>query len=261
VLTGPDGGALLVQDGDRYLRALPDGLRSLLPAESLDVTDALAEATFEAGVRGRDSRCAWQMPSEGTVEVVPAEAGGLVLRGQQSAVVDVRGGALAVPAGERVWDVSARLTALGYLQHRGLRAVGLRAAAALVDGRGVVAYCNKSDILSVDVDAAVRSVVSSSHPRPDHVTLTGEPDRRLDIAITLPAVHVQGTTDEPGWLHVGDLRFPAVLRAGDDGARVESWAIAGAGRYPLAPEFFGRRGRPGLALVVDDYGAASVVRA
>ena len=259
VLTGPEASPLLVQDGDRYLRALPERLRNLLPADLLDVTDAVAEATFEAGVRGRYSRCAWQIPSEGSVEVVAGESGGLVLRGSESAVIDV--GVLKVPSDERVWDVSARLTALGYLQHRGVRTGALRASAALVDGRAVVAYRNKSDLLSLDVDAAVRSLVSSSHPRPEHVTLTGEPDRRLEIAISLPAMHVRGETEEPGWLHVGDLRFPAVLRAGSEGAQVEGWAIVPAGRYPLTPDFFGRKGKPGLALVVDDYGSASVVAA
>jgi glycosyltransferase involved in cell wall biosynthesis len=170
---------------------------------------------------------------------------------------------IRVPApGHRgVFDLVVRNAALGFANTRGLR-TNTPARVGLIDGDVVIAYQNKTGMLSVDYGQSVRSAINSA--RCDFAaaqatrTLTGE----IRIRVPLTGVHVYGTTNVEGnvvlmpettdaasAVSTGSA-FPAALVGDSEGAHVTASVRAAAGRYRMAFAFGGPSVPSSIALTV-----------
>ncbi|MFC7480795.1 hypothetical protein ACFQX7_13225 [Luedemannella flava] len=207
-LVDPDGVPLLFhRDGDRVYRIVPPELAGTLTDEELDVTDLL-RGRVELGVRGRSSRVEWVLPSHGRVEYVDTPAG-TVARGWCAARLYPGAAAYGRPLDERLWDLTVRFTALGYVSHRAVPARG-GVGPALIDGRAVVPFAASDAQLSVDLGLGTAGLLPAAGLTPADVTHV---DARLELR--LPPIHLDGFAAAPGEVIVGGVGYPAECRTID----------------------------------------------
>jgi len=241
----------LRRHGDRWLRMLPDDLAPVLPPQALDVTDELALATFDVSVKGRRSRSTWRLPTTGQLSCSDDGTGTGLITGTVTARFDPVAFAAEHDLTDPVWDFAARLSALGYITHRGLR--GGSPVTALLGGVAAVGYSNREGIYSLDVAAAVRTVPGTARPAASdaRVAVQPGPNGALRVAVTLamPAVHCVGQTRLEGEALLGDsIRVPAILASEDGVAVLRFEAAVHPGDYPLRTYFLERTGGTGLVL-------------
>jgi glycosyltransferase involved in cell wall biosynthesis len=245
----------LRRDGDRWLRTLPDDFAAALPAEALDVTDELAQASFDVSVKGRSSRSTWRLPGTGGLSCSDDGTGTGTITGTVTARFDPVAFAAEHDLTDPVWDFAARLSALGYIAHRGLR--GGSPVTALLGGVAAVGYTNRDGVYSLDVAAAVRTITGTARPAASDARVTAQPGPnnalRVEVTLAMPAVHCVGQTRLDGEVLLGDsMRVPATLASeGGEGGGVAVLRFEAAvhpGDYPLRTYFLERTGGTGLVL-------------
>lgn len=261
-LVDADGSPVHVRrERDRWMREVPDELASALSTAARDITAELELATFQVSVKGRASRSTWPLVGHGQVSCTDDGSG----RGVITAVVTARFDPVAFPAAhdldDPVWDFAARLSVIGYGSHRGLR--GGRTAVGLLAGVAAVGYVNVDGLYSLDMAAAVRTVLGSAPPRAEDVRLEAQPQQdgvRVGATVPLPDVHCFGDTRLDGEVHVGKLKTPATLRTLEGCAELRFQVTAPEGDHNLRARFLGRTGATGLVLSVSGRTAAVSAR-
>ncbi len=246
------------RDRDRWVREVPDELASALSPTARDITADLKRATFQVSVKGRTSRSTWPLAGQGRVSCTDDGSG----RGVITAVVTARFDPVAFAAehdlDDPVWDFAARLSVIGYGSHRGLR--GGRTVVGLLAGVAAVGYENRDGLYSLDMSAAVRTVVGSAAPSTQDVRLEAEPRQdglRVRALLPLPDVHCFGDTRLEGQVHVGaQIRAPAILSTQEGRAELRFEVTAPEREHDLRARFSGRTGATGLVLSVSGQTAA-----
>lgn len=241
----------LRRDGDRWLRMLPEDLAAALPAQALDVTEELARASFDISVKGRSSRSTWRLPTTGQLSCSDDGTGTGTITGTVTARFDPVAFAAEHDLSDPVWDFAGRVSALGYVAHRGLRGGG--PVTALLGGVTAVGYSNREGLYSLDVAAVVHTIAATTPPAASDARVAARPgpNGALRVALTLPmpAVHCVGQTRLDGQVLLGSsLRVPATLASEDGQAVLRFEAAVHPGDYPLRTRFLKRTGGTGLVL-------------
>jgi glycosyltransferase involved in cell wall biosynthesis len=140
-LVGMDGGPLLFASrGERTIWLPPEGLRAELPEETVDMTDALRNATAKVLIRSRDDDTEFALPAQVELDLAPAEDGYVtpVLTGT-ARVEAGQAAAGATPSAGR-WDVIGSVTVCGFSAVGRARSHTTDAGYAIeIDQRGAVA--------------------------------------------------------------------------------------------------------------------------
>lgn len=147
------GGFLDVEVSDgRVLRRFGERLRAALPDELRDVTAQFQAAASTVGLRSRETAMTWLAPTVTAVSI-SEDADYPDIRASSVAKIDPNVFAAGRALQPGLWDVNARNTLFGVVNHRALRAVGHRAKGE-VSGRRLHVYTNKHGMLSLEVKAA-----------------------------------------------------------------------------------------------------------
>ncbi len=250
---------ILHQMEGRIIRDLPEELKSIIPAELLDLTYEVKNGTYLSSIKGRNSRVTWEVPAETSeVKIVPLESSKVTLTGNIEFYVDLHHAAMGAKLDYQPWDVAARFSAAGYTFHRGIVAKKGYGSTALVDGLTAVAYRNKSELLTIDIGSKVRSIVGTSKPRQSDLSVVNE-GKTTKIIINLPNTHVHGKTRIKGEVLLNSLesettvKGPAELIGDEQGARVEAMVKLPMGQYSITTKFEGRKSE--TALLINDRSA------
>lgn len=143
----------LARDGERVVKVLPPEVAAAVPAELSDVTDEVAQATLEIGMRERTSRFVWMLPSEWQVSAVDAPDGSLDVRGHVSARLDTRTAVDGRPLSASRWDLNLRAVMGGSVSQQTLRSA-TGSTIALHDGGVLLAYVNDDERVTVLTEKA-----------------------------------------------------------------------------------------------------------
>ncbi|MDO9380909.1 MAG: glycosyltransferase [Nocardioidaceae bacterium] len=226
------------REGDRLLRDLP-GVEDRLSDHARDVTTAVPGATSRVSVRDRDTLAGWMVPTVSTVEVGEGPAATVTV--MSVARVPVDGSDTTPSLLGATWDLSVRSALAGMGEHRRLEHDG-GSALALVDGTVVVAYANKTGVLSIDTGERVRRLLSSTGVVASKARAERAGGGRTRLVLPLKRVHVVGTTRLDCEVvlrpqgHDGTDRdhvVPAEVVADADGARVEATVAVPRGSWDV----------------------------
>ncbi|MFT4296434.1 MAG: glycosyltransferase [Micropruina sp.] len=225
------------RSGDRLLLRLPAELTEALPAERLDVTDAVHRFVFRVGVRARAEKVTWQLfPHDFEVSVDPFQDGtaGLTIHARNR--FDPQTCALGAPVAATVWDVVA-VNRWDGLSRAGAVRTDTEPRPALLSGVPAVAYRNKSDNLSIDLAQQLRSVAR------DGLREGRLPAAGAGFTLPLSGVAVHGRTDIAQPVTVGGRSYPGRLIGDQDGARVQLDERPAPGRvgFPVGDQDFPTR--------------------
>ncbi|QPZ39410.1 glycosyltransferase family 2 protein [Paramicrobacterium chengjingii] len=193
----PDGEAWVevTNDGQRLL-AIEPSLRQTVSTSSRVLEGEIRETSARIGIRSRKDRIVWMIPTEGTSELVLNSTGtiaSLTVRSQ----LDVRDAASGSPLSNGAWDVNGRTEFGPIRQQTALKHTGIADTVGFIDGRSVLAYCNRDGALSLDIGATTKPI----WPNLSFGDVTSLPGT---IEADLPQIHVFGTPV--------DFRFRYVLR-------------------------------------------------
>lgn len=247
-------------DGDSLHRDVDDDVRPLLDKDQLDFSTEVGKGRLELGVKARETREDWHV-GVGTSTTVSAIEGRLSIAAELSTCIDIRNGLYGRPFGHQAFDVSVSAGMLGRRFHRGLPVTAERLfLAALMNGIAVVAYKNRSGLLTVDVGETVRSVASiAGSPATDVDIFTTRKYSRITLSLT--EVHVVGLTRLEGEVvlrtvgsHSGvarPIKISALLIGEDGQARIETVkSLVPVGKYSIATRFNGRTTETGKVIAV-----------
>ncbi|HET8928925.1 MAG TPA: glycosyltransferase [Microbacterium sp.] len=141
----------LRRQGDRLLKVLPMAYDELWPPESRDVTDQIASAVAEFGLRSRESRVTWMLPSVCRVQVT-GDAGEVSFSARVEGVLDPSTAVFGAPLEPGVWELNGRCTLDGAIhQNRAHSAVA--ATATVVGDELRLAYADASGSFVVALGA------------------------------------------------------------------------------------------------------------
>ncbi|GAA1840744.1 glycosyltransferase family 2 protein [Agromyces salentinus] len=122
--TAHHGGFLdLVVDGDHVRRALPDHLAAELGDDLLLLDREIAAASTRIGLRSRDTKMTWLVPTETSVTVDPA-SGYPDVTARSVAVLTPEALRHGRPMAAGRWDFNARNELFGVVNQRAVRAIG-----------------------------------------------------------------------------------------------------------------------------------------
>ena len=244
---GADGNPLRFGHLDgRLLLSLPEALAEALPAERLDVTDAVNRFVLRVAVKARAEKITWQLfPEDFEVSVDPFDDGTAGLSVHSRNRFDPQTCALGVPVADTVWDAVA-VSRWDGLSQAGAVRTETEPLPALLSGRPAVAYRNKSGNLSIDLAQRHRSVARDGlSEQPIAVTAH-------DASFALPGVHVHGHTDVAQPVRIGDRLQQGRLIGGADGAHVRLSGLPGPG--PVTFEVGDESFPSGLRVASDESG-------
>ncbi|MFE6963797.1 glycosyltransferase family 2 protein [Agromyces sp. NPDC057679] len=143
------GGFLdLVVAGGQVRRALSPDLEEALDPSYLLLDDDLAAASSRIGLRSRDSRMTWLVPTETTVGVSDDPFYPDVTA-RSTALIDPDSLRYGLPMADGYWDFNARNELFGVVNHRAIRAVGVNGRAQR--SRNLRVYQNVHDKLSLQI--------------------------------------------------------------------------------------------------------------
>ncbi len=246
------------REGDRWVREVPAELAGALSPTARDITAELECAMFQVSVKGRTSRSTWPLAGQGRVSCTDDGSGSGVITAAVTTRFDPVAFAAEHDLDDAVWDFAARLSVVGYGSHRGLR--GGRTMVGLLAGVAAVGYENRGGLYSLDMAAAVRTVVGSAAPSAQDVRLEAEPRQdglRVRAILPLPDVHCFGDTRLDGEVYVGtQIRAPGTLSTQEGRAEIGFEVTAPEGDHDLRARFCGRTGATGLVLSVSGQTAA-----
>lgn len=239
-----DGGPLpFLRRGDRVVRDLPAPLVDALPPELIDVTDDSAAFALHLGVRSRDARVTWQLPTVPEPRFEPIGDDRVTIVADATTELDPRTGAGGRPLDAPVWDFYHETRWIGHTRAGGLRS-RLGARAALLEGRGAVVYANVTGNLSLDLAQRLRNVVKDGAPAFQRLSGTA-----AAFSVPLPGLHVHGPGEQavsllltrqhgeqPGPLRDPVAVLPGRIVADDDGARLEAGGPVKHGTYRVWPK-------------------------
>lgn len=249
-----DGNPLAVQhDAGRVRRSVPESLRAALPADVWDLTADLEEAGGEIVIRSMGEKVDWIMPTDSTVEIVPAGDANTV-RISLTATIDPRTSAGGAPLDADVWEVFCRVVGLGYTGTHRIRARKRHRSGALVDGAYVTTVLSSSRFLQLDLTGLRRNILD---------LVAGDPTICHGLRrswIDVPGLHVAGETRLEGSVRLGGRSIPASLVGRDGRARVEVASLM-RGEGDVTATFLERESEPFLTLGASEQPPAFVPRA
>ncbi|GAA1776784.1 hypothetical protein GCM10009681_55070 [Luedemannella helvata] len=237
----------LRREGDRVLRQLPADLTGRFTPADLDVTGALTDAVIELGIRGRRAGVEWPVATDGAVAFLERD-GGTVAEANWRARVDPRTAAFGRPLDENLWDLSVRLSALGFAPHRRLPVLDHHAHPALLDGRPAVVYATVNDNVSLDLAEENVGVVQAAEPRIADLTIADNPTGG-ELVLRLPALHVHGNPKVGVDVSVAGQTTPGELTVEDGCAVLRASYVAPAASAPIMAAVTGGGKPTGLALL------------
>lgn len=264
-----DGSPVKLRWDSRALHRDSDAdIRSILGTEELDFAQAIEKGTYELSVKGRKSREAWKIKPKGRIGLKPCDDGAFNAVGGVSATIDIARAAAGKALDSQPWDVAARFKPLDLVLHRGVEVTspeGLNSG-ALVNGRSVVAFKNKSGLLTIDAGGSVRHALDAAGLADVAATFSRR-GKAVTVTVPLTRLHVHGQTAIRGRLTFNEVgardtaagsASPVVVSAdarliGDSrGARIETEAFAlKPALYRVTAEFDGRTFDN--AFIVDTY--------
>ena len=189
---------ILRRDGDRVLLALPREIVDAVDRNLLDVTDLADELEVYPVLRGRAEYMTWALhDTAGPGEFVDAPKG-LSVRRVSQVEIDPQTAAVDNPLADDVFDFKVEASWAGMTRHPAARYEG-GAMPAIVAGRPMVAYANKSKALSLDISGTLRSIFSDAVPQQGAVGTTD--------SLLVPLTRLSASV--PGRYSVGDLALVA----------------------------------------------------
>ncbi|WP_417562191.1 glycosyltransferase family 2 protein [Microbacterium sp.] len=186
----------LTADG-RIVKQLPDRLAAVLPERLRDVTDEIGTATVELGMRSRQTRVVWMLPSRADVRAVEHAGGGVALSATLAAELDVTSAVFGSPVGDDTWDLNVRTNLGGSVTQTPLRGRN-PATVSLRDDAVRLAYVNKDGFVTVEADnatEAVRRVAPRSIQATDgvlEIALEGVHDGTGRVPVSIDVMGVGG---------------------------------------------------------------------
>ena len=171
--------------------------------------------------------------------------------------IDVTSAAMGEALEAGVWNVFVHAYGADHQPWWRQRCPGRGVAPAVIDGVMVVPLASNG-VMSIDVGATRRSVVSKLSPRQVSVT---ESARGTLLTARLPMLWVTAHAELGGALLLGRMSLPARLVANPEGSRVECWLSGPPGKVDLATRFGpAKPAMTGLTLKIANGGQMRVVR-
>lgn len=199
----------------RVHRDFPSELRDALPVDLIDVSDALALADAQFGVRDEREMSVWLLPTERTMTQAVDEAGMVSVAFHQQLHLDIDDAIFGRALENPVWTFNSRNALLNHLNQRPVLYDGAPAI-ALVNGRPAIAYAGDDRRLRLDLAERERSVVEeAAGDLAAASTLDGSTVR---IALPLSDVQVVGSTRIVG--RVNATTLPGRLARAVDRMRI-----------------------------------------
>jgi hypothetical protein len=164
----------------RVLKRLPEVLAEAIPADLRDVTEEIASATVELGMRSRESRVVWMLSSRAHVQAPDADSGRVGLTATLSGELDVTSAIFGSAVGADTWDLNVRTNLGGTITQTQLRAPHT-ATVSLHDGHVRLAYVNKDGFVTAHADDSAEAV---RRLRPQTARVEGGA-----LIVTLEGVH------------------------------------------------------------------------
>jgi glycosyltransferase involved in cell wall biosynthesis len=121
----------LRRQGDRLLKVLPTAYDEFSPLESRDVTAQIDGAVAEFGLRSRETRVTWMLPSVCRVQVT-GDGDDVSFSARVEGVLDPSAAVFGAPLEPGVWELNGRCTLDGAIQQK--RVHSTAAATATVVG-------------------------------------------------------------------------------------------------------------------------------
>ena len=141
---------------------------------------------------------------------------------------------------------------------RPARVPGSTSSSGLVGPLAIVANGRRNGILHLDVGPSRHPLISSVAA--DQATVVETAGGSV-LEIALPDCHVASDQSFDGFIGLGSLRLPAVIRTGSTRAVLTAYVSGLAGSYPLSASFGRCPLQPiGLTLEISGVGAMAVVR-
>jgi glycosyltransferase involved in cell wall biosynthesis len=255
---------MLHEENGQVLRYIPLDLQDDIPKELLDVKNELDKARYLANIKGRYSRVTWEIPVKSTLSHHTLHGSEIVPRGELRATIDILKGAMGQKLDKEPWEIASRLEIFGGIHHRAIVAPKDFRSGALIEGTSAIVYCNKSDLLSLDIGSKIHSVVGVASPEDHHVSLSNKGEMTL-LTLTLPGIHTYGETNMKGEIYLQPvnengkklqepaLTVPAYLIGDQEGTRIEAKVKLPSGFYQLSTRFENRTTETGLIVRNQSY--------
>ena len=238
-VAGPD---LIMTDDGRIERNLSDQIRAALPSELVDVSEEVADASAQLGIRNENDKSVWLLPTRTHMQTLVDLDKRVVVSIALEAEIDVDRAIFGRKITTGRWTFNSRNALLSHLNQRAVRS-DVQAAPSLISGRAVVAYANPEGVLSLDVSQTTRSIVSTGRANFSAAVVNVDTAHDvIDFAIPLDAVAVDGRTVIDGWLvmrRVDTLLWRAIS--------TERWE-----KVPLARQLRTRLPRKRVARLIGD---------
>lgn len=246
--------------GDQLYREIDKEIRSHLGAGQLDFAREIGQGNVELGVKARMTREDWHVGVAAPTKLEAGADGYYQIGADLATQIDVISGIHGRPFGRQAFDVSISVGMLGRRFHRGLPVSAQSLyRGALIEGVAVVAYKNRSGLLTVDVGENVKNVAALAGSAATQVAISTTP-RYSRLTLTLPEVHVWGTTRLEGVMilrpvgmgpAVDVIEVKAALIGEAGQARITTTdSLVPAGEYSIAVTFNGRTTETGKEIVV-----------
>jgi glycosyltransferase involved in cell wall biosynthesis len=225
----------------RIYKLLPDRLAAAVPDHLRDMTDEISTATAELGMRSRESRVVWLLPSHFRMDAAENSEGRVTISATLDAELDLESAIFGRPTGTDTWDLNVRAQLGGSITQQPLRADLDPVLSMTTDGLHI-AFVNKDDAVTVLADGRAEAlrrlgpVASSTKGGHVLVTLDG---RHTGHGTTAVTVGLDGRSrgdarfrESPAWLTVdggtATLSFDAPsskfrIRIGDRRAGAPRW--------------------------------------
>ena len=211
----------VVRRGDRLVRALPEYLLAALPHEVVDVTDSLADAAVDLGVRDRTANVTWRIDTSPTASWETLENAAVTPLLQLTAVLDPATAAFGRPLEESVHDVVVSMRWSGAAREAGLK-MSLPPAPAMIGARTAVAYRANRGTLALDLSGSLRNVVADGGLTPGRL-----PGTVQSLTVPLPRVQVFGAEVVPAAVRLASpsgtgppIDILGAVHSDPDGARL-----------------------------------------
>lgn len=221
----------LRRHGDRVIKALPATYDAVLPVDMRDVTAEITSAVAEFGVRSRESRLTWMLPSTSRVQIA---GGGADVRFSVAVggVLDPDTAVFGRPLEPGVWELNGRCSLDGAIQQKRVRTT-VPATATIVGDELRLAYVDSEGFLTIALGADPGRAPRHLLPERTGTTESHEGTRIVRVPLRGASVTRPGTVDTQVQVAPRRRRIAERLHRTDPFRPVPARIVGATGRVSL----------------------------
>jgi glycosyltransferase involved in cell wall biosynthesis len=183
----------LRREAGRVLKALPEAYDELCPPDARDVTAEIEDALAEFGLRSRESRVTWMLPSTCRVKV-DGDGEDVRFSADVEGMLDPATAVFGRPLEPGVWQLNGRCTLDGAIQQQRVRST-VPATGTIVGDELRLAYVDAEGFLAIALGADGGRAPRHLLPEPTGTTVTHGGARIVRVPLRGASVTRPGTVD------------------------------------------------------------------